>query len=59
MKQGDYVEIEGHLHISHYDRPVVVAGKTITEQRPAYEIRATQVRRLDYPSVGIDEGEDG
>jgi len=59
MKQGDYVEIEGQLHIAHYDRPVVVAGKIITEQHPAYEIHATQVRRLDSPSVGVDEGKDG
>jgi single-stranded DNA-binding protein len=58
MKQGDYVEIEGQLHVSHYDRPIVIAGKTVTDQRPLYEVHATQIRKLDYPPVGVDEGED-
>lgn len=58
MKQGDYVEIEGRLHISHYDRPVVIAGKTVTDQRPAYEVHATQIRRLNSPIVSVDENED-
>ncbi|HEU5400110.1 MAG TPA: hypothetical protein VFU86_02060 [Terriglobales bacterium] len=59
MKQGDYVEVEGQLHVSQHDRPVIIAGKAVTDKRPACEVYATRVRRLEHPSVGVEEDEDG
>jgi hypothetical protein len=59
MRQGAYIEIEGTLHIPFYDRPVVIGSHSIGDKRPAYEVHATQIRRLESPPVGVDEGNDG
>lgn len=58
MKRGAYIEVEGELHISRYDRPVVIAGQTITSIHPIYEVHATQIRKLEYPAVGVDLDDD-
>ena len=58
MMRGDYIEVEGELHISHYDRPVVIAGQRIADVNPAYEVHATQIRRLEYPAAGVDLDDD-
>ena len=58
MKRGDYIEVEGELHISRYDRPVVIAGQRINDVNPVYEVHATQIRRLEYPAVGVDLEDD-
>jgi single-stranded DNA-binding protein len=57
LKQGDYVEVEGELHISEYDVPVVVEGERLQAKRSAYEVHATQIRKLDYPHIGVEEGD--
>jgi single-stranded DNA-binding protein len=59
MKQGDYIEIEGQLHVSYYNRPVIIEGERMTAKRPVYEVLAFGVRRLETPLIGVDEGEDG
>ena len=46
MRRGDYVEIEGELHVHDYERPVVVEGERFTAKRYACEVRALQVRKL-------------
>lgn len=58
MKRGDYIEVEGELHVSHYDRPVIIAGQTIAGIRPAYEIHAMGIRRLEYPAAGVEMEDD-
>ena len=59
MRRGDYVEVEGELHVHDYDRPVVVAGERFFAKRYVCEIRALQVRKLERPLVVVDTGEDG
>ena len=59
MKQGDFIEIEGELHIPCFDPPIIIANKMITDRRPAYEVRATQIRRLEYPPIGIHKSDGG
>ncbi len=59
MKRGDYVEIEGELHVHDYERPVVVAGERFSAKRYVCEVHAVQVRRLERPLVVVDMGEDG
>ena len=50
MKQGTYLEIEAELHIT-----TVVHTTDPTNPHRACEIRATQIRRLEMPLVGVDE----
>lgn len=59
MRWGDYVEVEGELHVHDYERPVVVEGERFTAKRYVCEVRALQVRRLERPLVVVDTGEDG
>ena len=59
MKHGDYVEVEGELHVFDYDRPVIVEGEHFTAKRYVCEVRAIQVRRLERPLTVVDTSEDG
>lgn len=51
MKQGDYVEIKGRLVIHHYAEANL--------SHPVYEVRASRVRKLEIPPVGVIEDYDG
>jgi len=51
MKQGDYLEIDGHLVIHHYG--------SLNFTAPVYEIHATRIQRLEIPLVGVIEKYDG
>ena len=59
MRRGDYVEVEGELHVHDYERPVVVAGEHFSAKRYVCEIRALQVLKLERPLAVVDTGEDG
>src|ERR1700733_8718453 len=54
MKQGDYIEIEGELRGAF-----IGEGTVLRNSVHAYLIHAKQIRRLEYPSVGVHEGEGG
>ena len=54
MKQGEYVEIVGELR-----RTLMEEGTTPRNSLHAYLVHATQIRKLEIPPVGVDEGEDG
>src|SRR5665213_3217485 len=56
-KQGDYVEVTGELHRSDYDRTIAVAGERFPVAQSADEVHALEIRRLEIPSIGVDEGE--
>ena len=58
MKQGDYVEITGELHRSDYSRAITVADERFPVTHLAYEVHALEMRRLEIPAIGVDEGED-
>jgi hypothetical protein len=47
VTQGSHIEVEGYLTIVYY------AG--VSHENPACEINATQIRRLEMPSVGASE----
>ena len=57
MKQGDYVEVIGELHRSDYDRTITDAGERFPVAQSTYEVHALEVRRLEVPAIGVDEGE--
>lgn len=58
LKQGAYIEVTGELHRSDYDRSVTVAGERFPVTQSTYEVHALEIRRLEVPSIGVDEGED-
>ncbi len=58
MRQGDYVEITGELHRSNYDRTITIAAERFPVTQSTYEVHALQVSRLEYPAIGVDEGDD-
>ncbi len=51
MKQGDYIEIEGELRLS-----TVVDSAAPRSPRQECRVYATQIRRLEIPAVGVNEG---
>jgi hypothetical protein len=51
MKQGEYIEVEGSLFISHYSSPGF--------KNPAYEVHAATLRRLEIPLAGVLENYQG
>jgi len=52
MKQGDYVEVEGELRST-----LIEEGTTLRNSLHAYVVHATQIRRLEVPAIGVDEGD--
>ncbi len=57
LKRGNYVEVEGELHLSGHEMVFVADGDSLTAKHFAQEVHATQVRRLEYPHIGVDEGD--
>ena len=57
MRQGDYIEVEGELHSSDYESRIVAAGESFPAKHSVYEVHALQIRRLEYPAIGVDEGD--
>ena len=51
MKQGDFIEIDGHLVIQRY--------RQSNFREPVYEIYATRIQRLEIPLVGVIEKYEG
>ena len=47
MKQGEYIEVDGHLVIHDYS--------SLNFTNPVYEVHAVQLRRLEIPLVGVIE----
>lgn len=58
MKQGDYVQITGELRRSDYDRIITDADERFPVAQCNYEVHALEIRRLEVPSIGADEGAD-
>jgi hypothetical protein len=58
LERGAYVEIEGELHFSQDDLPVVIQGESFNMKRSVYGVQATQIRKLDYPPIGAEERDD-
>ena len=58
MKLGAYIEVTGELHRSDYDRSITVAGERLPVTQSTYEVHALTIRRLEVPTIGVDEGED-
>ncbi len=50
MKQGDYVEVEGELRST-----LIEEGTTLRNSLHAYVVHALTIRRLEIPSIGVDE----
>ncbi|MGC1783358.1 MAG: hypothetical protein WA708_12620 [Acidobacteriaceae bacterium] len=59
MKQGEYIEVTGELHRSDYDRSITVAGERFPVTQSTYEVHALTIRRLEVPSIGVDESAEG
>ncbi len=51
MKQGEYIEVDGHLVIHHYG--------SLNFTAPVYEVHATRIQRLEIPLVGVIEKYEG
>lgn len=45
MKQGEYLEVDGHLVIHHYG--------SLNFSNPIYEVHALDIRKLEIPSAGV------
>ncbi len=58
MRQGDYIEVTGELRRTDCTRTLTVAGKQFPVTQSAYEVHALQIRRLEVPSISVDEGDD-
>jgi len=54
MRRGEYLEVEGELHLS-----IVVDSAAPRNLQQECRVYATQIRRLEVPAIGVDEGEDG
>jgi hypothetical protein len=52
MRRGEYLEVEGELRLS-------IVVDSAAPRRPQQECRvyATQIRRLEVPAIGVDEGD--
>jgi hypothetical protein len=59
MKLGDYVEVTGELHRSDHERAVMVAGERFPVTQSTYEVHALTIRRLEIPTIGVDESVEG
>jgi hypothetical protein len=51
MKQGEYVEVDGNLFISHY--------ASLSFKNPVYEVHAIDLHRLEVPRAGVIENYQG
>ena len=51
MEQGEYLEVEGELRID-----LIVDCADPRNPHPECRVYATQIRRLEVPTVGVDEG---
>ncbi len=51
MKQGEYIELDGHLLIHHYG--------SVNFTNPVYEVHAIHIRRLEIPLAGVIENYQG
>ena len=59
MEQGAYIEVTGELRRSDYDRSITVAGERFPVTQSTYEVHALTIRRLEVPSIGVDESAEG
>jgi len=57
MKQGAYLEVTGKLHRSDHERAVAVADDRFPVTQSTYEVHALTIRRLEVPTIGVDEGD--
>ena len=51
MEQGEYLEVEGELRID-----LVVDSAAPKNPHQECRVYATQIRRLEVPAIGVDEG---
>ena len=54
MKQGAYIEVEGELRST-----LVEEGTTLRNSLHAYMVHALTIRRLEIPTIGVDESTEG
>jgi single-strand DNA-binding protein len=56
LKKGDYVEVEGELHSTQYEKEVGQGKNKVKVTFRDKEIRASLVKKLDAPARGENPG---
>jgi len=57
LKKGDFIEVEGELHFSEDDLPVMIEGERFNWKRSCYEVQALEIRKIDHPPIGVEESD--